>query len=456
MKRGLIIVLFIISFFAVGFVFSAEIEDVLHLNIQVMNSSGDVLTGTFNFVFNISTTSDCANVVYSNLTTLTTDSRGVISYYLENVNLNFSDQYWLCYYRDGVLINASKIARVPYVFYSNNSAFLNGKNESSLDVNSSNYLNSAGRNSTQFLTGLVLTLSETWFSNTWNSLFRNYFNQQLNTTSSPTFNNGTFIGNVGIGMKPGSMKLSVNGSISILENGVWERLRIYQTGSAGVISIYNSSFNSIVINANGDSFFNGGRIGIGTSSPSNTLDVRGTGNFSGTIYINNATDISTLGGMDYTNVAMTNQSNIFNKNQTVDGNISAKNIVSTGVMAVGIPLNPFYAFQMAGTYMRHWSDNGIFVLGNSGTAIWYVFQRGTSNMGIYFGNDADTGNYYFRGSGNLILTGNGSVGIGTSSPNSKLEVNGNITTNQSLCLSSSCNARIYYNSTGSEIIIEVI
>ena len=39
-----------------------------------------------------------------------------------------------------------------------------------------------------------------------------------------------------------------------------------------------------------------GNVGIGTTAPSQALDVRGQGNFSGTIYINNATDISTLGG----------------------------------------------------------------------------------------------------------------------------------------------------------------
>ncbi len=35
-----------------------------------------------------------------------------------------------------------------------------------------------------------------------------------------------------------------------------------------------------------------GNVGIGTTSPSNKLDVRGDGNFSGTVYINNATDLS--------------------------------------------------------------------------------------------------------------------------------------------------------------------
>ena len=106
----------------IGFVLATSISDDLHLNIQVINSSGDVVTGTFAFAFNISNNSNCnvANVIYTNSTTLTTDSRGIISYYLTNVTLDYDIQYWLCYYRDGVLINNSKIARSPYSFRAKN------------------------------------------------------------------------------------------------------------------------------------------------------------------------------------------------------------------------------------------------------------------------------------------------------------------------------------------------
>jgi len=122
MKKGLGFLLIIISIFVISFVLSASVEDSLHLNIQVTNSSNNdsILTGTFSFTFNISTSANCNNVVYTNSSTLTTDSRGVISYYLANTNLNYSDQYWLCYYRNSILINASKIAQVPYAFRAKN------------------------------------------------------------------------------------------------------------------------------------------------------------------------------------------------------------------------------------------------------------------------------------------------------------------------------------------------
>jgi len=80
------------------------------------------------------------------------------------------------------------------------------------------------------------------------------------------------------------------------------------------------------------------------------------------------------------------------------------------------------------------------------------------NINDYLLNTGDTatGNYTFDADTLHVDSTNNRVGIGTTSPLSKLDVAGNITTNDSVCLSSSCNARIYYNSTGSEIIIEVV
>ncbi len=105
---------------SINFASAVLISDDLHLNIQVLDSGGDVLTGTYNFAFNISTTSNCASVIYTDSPTLTTDSRGIISYYLRNVSLDYNNQYWLCYYRNNLLINTSQIARVPYAFRARN------------------------------------------------------------------------------------------------------------------------------------------------------------------------------------------------------------------------------------------------------------------------------------------------------------------------------------------------
>ena len=52
-----------------------------------------------------------------------------------------------------------------------------------------------------------------------------------------------------------------------------------------------TTMHSLYINNVYDNYIKGD-VGIGTTTPSQKLDVRGQGNFSGTIYINNATDIS--------------------------------------------------------------------------------------------------------------------------------------------------------------------
>lgn len=138
MKKEMLFVLFFFFILSAIFFVSAEaVGNNLHLNIQTTNTTG-IATGTFKFEFNISKLEDCSSVVYSNFSTMTTDSRGIISYYLTNVNLNFSEQYWLCYYRDGNLINASKIARTPYSFITKNISAGGIINDSNLDLTGRN------------------------------------------------------------------------------------------------------------------------------------------------------------------------------------------------------------------------------------------------------------------------------------------------------------------------------
>ncbi len=195
-KRGLIL-LIIISIFIMNFFSAASIEDTLHLNIQTVNSSGDIVTGTFHFEFNISTSEDCANVVYNNYTNLTTDSRGIISYYLENTNLNYSDQYWLCYYRDGTLINASKIARNPYAFTARNVTISGIIPDSNLDMG--NYNLTLGDKIVFVFGQFIDNLVDGWLRITGN----------LNVTGNITAER------IGIGTTSPSQKLDVAGNISL-------------------------------------------------------------------------------------------------------------------------------------------------------------------------------------------------------------------------------------------------
>jgi hypothetical protein len=118
MEKKLILLISILLF--INLAFASDIENSIHMTIQTTYDNNSIQTGTFNFTFNISTASDCSNVVYSNSTNLTSNSRGIISYYLDNISLNFTDQYWLCYYRNGNLKNISKMSYAPYSFFARN------------------------------------------------------------------------------------------------------------------------------------------------------------------------------------------------------------------------------------------------------------------------------------------------------------------------------------------------
>lgn len=116
-KEALFVLVVSILCFSIAGASSEKVDDDIHLNIKATDSNGNVQTGTFDFTFNISNNStntcDSSNIVYSDSSSLTTNSNGVISYYLSNVSLNYSQQHWLCQYRDGSLKETTKIASSP-------------------------------------------------------------------------------------------------------------------------------------------------------------------------------------------------------------------------------------------------------------------------------------------------------------------------------------------------------
>src|SRR5271157_4540993 len=115
-KRGVFLLLAIVSLVSLGIVLASPLTNDLHLNIQVTYSNGTADPGVYNFVFNITNDTNCSNILYSNSAILVTDPNGVVSYYLPNVNLPFNQQYYLCYYRSGSLISTIELGMSPYAY----------------------------------------------------------------------------------------------------------------------------------------------------------------------------------------------------------------------------------------------------------------------------------------------------------------------------------------------------
>ena len=179
-----------------------------------------------------------------------------------------------------------------------------------------------------------------------------------------------YVGNVGIGTTNPSAKLEVNGDIALSGDN-----KVYSEGDT--LTLMSGGTNGTYLVVDDIS----GNVGVGTNSPTQALDVNGnlrlgtTGDFyisqspftTSTFYIRTATSGTVAFGAPAS----------FQQNVTAQGDIYA-----------------------AG--------------GSSSTAI------GTKRFGNWSNKIVDTGNNYFNLQG-------GNFGIGTSSPSSKLQVNGDLT-----------------------------
>ena len=319
-KKVMIFLCFLSLIFLSGSVLAVSAYNNLHLNLQVTYANGSIQAGTFVFVFNISSSSDCASVVYSNSTTLTTDSRGIISYYLQNISLSdYSAQYWLCYYRDGILSDTSELAKVPYSFYASyvpSSGILANGN---IDITGYNLTAGYLFGNGQYLTGINLT-SFGGLSGLGNYGYIPMWNGTTSQNNSNIFQLGN---NVGIGTTSPATTLQVvsggnvagaGGSIGIGAN----------TGVNPMFSINGSLVGNGASGDYGDVYFNtrpngvsdltarmtikaNGFVGIGTTTPQNTLNVKGDLNVTGTIYgvstvLTNSTSSDTSWATNGTNI----------------------------------------------------------------------------------------------------------------------------------------------------------
>ena len=221
--------------------------------------------------------------------------------------------------------------------------------------------------------------------------------------------NAIFSGNVGVGVTAPDAKLDIKGSatgniLSVKNQSGLDIIRLIEgSDNRGQIIIEDgSSTNKVILNSAGDSYLNGGNVGIGTTTPQAKLDVNGN-----LLVGSYATVSASLAVGTYSAPA------------------GPGNAVFSGNVAIGT--------TSPGSNMKFDVNGNVRLNGQIygyGTAFNYISPTNGYNMDFYTRSNgasatqrltieggAATANAYFL---------NSNVGIGTAVPAAKLDVSGNL------------------------------
>ena len=210
-------------------------------------------------------------------------------------------------------------------------------------------------------------------------------------------------GNVGIGTTNPTNKLEVISAaneegIAIKDSSGNLKYKIRQFGGNSYSTFWDSSnTEKVKITSGGSSFFNGGDVGIGTTSPTYKLEVAGKSYLSGGIQLNSGDEIDFGNSQQY----ITGVNN--NSLTLVTGNSATLTALNSGQ----IQINSYGSGTFTGTAAYNLSVD------SNGNIIETTAGSGGSSNWTLTGNDI-----YNNNSRN--------VGIGTTSPSAKLQVAGGV------------------------------
>ena len=240
-------------------------------------------------------------------------------------------------------------------------------------------------------------------------------------------------GKTGIGTTSPSAKLHVNGVITandsiqvqnddsgfICRNAAGTVIGTVgaessSTPNIGMFTVRDNGNNRIVLNANGNSYFNGGNVGIGTTSPSRELDIQASSGWAELALRGN-----TGGGGSlefWTNT--TKRAEIFADTEDIvfrntSTNQERMRIKSNGKVGIGTS-----NAQNAELAIKSGSNFDLELFSEASGTAWQSYNRTSSSWGYI--------RFLAGGGEQMKIHTNGNVGIGTTSPGYKLHVVGNI------------------------------
>jgi len=213
------------------------------------------------------------------------------------------------------------------------------------------------------------------------SLYLNVTGTENTASGAWTLNNNNGSNNTADGMS--SLSLNTTGSYNTATG--YQALQSNTTGSdntalgyaanvgsGGLTNATAIGANSLVSESNalvlGGTGSNAVKVGIGTVTPAYTLDVQGTGNFTGLVTFNSAQafpNTATLGG------------NTFTGSQTVNGNLSATGVVTGSSYQIGSNLFAFGSYANQNAFLGFAGSTAIAVGGITGVG----YQALYSNVG---------------------------------------------------------------------------